>query len=112
MNIKYIIEKLERYTDIPRLKFEFETNEYIYMADTMDQINYIFKNINLIEGHKRNLKKYKDDQETIRNIKESINYYEDLIEKSLIELEQNYKQHYYKINHREYIEEEKDEQNL
>lgn len=93
MNIKYILKQLEKYTNIPRLEFEFEAKEYIYMANTMNQINYILKNINLIEGYKKNLKLYKDDVETVRNIREGINYYEETIEKSLIELEENYIQH-------------------
>lgn len=107
MNIKNIIRQLEKYTDIPRLKFELESKEYIYMADTMDQINYIFKNINLIEGNKKNLKIYEDDPETIRNIRESINYYEDLIDKSLNELEDNYIRHCDELNRINYSEEEK-----
>lgn len=107
MNINYIIQQLEKYTNIPRLKFEFETKEYVYMADTMDQINYIFKNINLIKGHKNNLKIYRDDPETIRNIRESINYYEDLIDKSLKELEDNYIRHCDELNRINYSEEEK-----
>ena len=112
MNINYIIKKLEKYTNISRLKFELETKEYIYMADTMDQINYIFKNINILEGHKNNLKIYKDDPETIRNIKEGIKYYEDLIKKSLEVLEDNYIRHCEELNIVYQVEEEKDEQGI
>ncbi len=93
MNLRNLIKKLEIYTNIPRLQFEFETKEYIYMADTMDRINYIFKNISLIEGNKENLKIYKDDKETIRNIRESISFYEKEIQNSLKVLDENYKEH-------------------
>ena len=93
MNLRNLIKKLEIYTNIPRLQFEFETKEYIYMADTMDRINYIFKNISLIEGNKENLKIYKDDKETIRNIRESISCYEKEIQNSLKVLDENYKEH-------------------
>lgn len=93
MNLRNLIKKLEIYTNIPRLQFEFETKEYIYMADTMDRINYIFKNISLIEGNKENLKIYKDDKETIRNIKENISFYEEQIQNSLKILDENYKEH-------------------
>lgn len=93
MNLRNLIKKLEIYTNIPRLQFEFETKEYIYMADTMDRINYIFKNISLIEGNKENLKIYKDDKETIRKIRESISFYEKEIQNSLKVLDENYKEH-------------------
>lgn len=93
MNLRNLIKKLEIYTNIPRLQFEFETKEYIYMADTMDRINYIFKNISLIECNKENLKIYKDDKETIRNIRESISFYEKEIQNSLKVLDENYKEH-------------------
>lgn len=93
MNLRNLIEKLEIYTNIPSLQFEFETKEYIYMADTMDRINYIFKNISLIEGNKENLKIYKDDRETIRNIRKSISFYEKEIQNSLKVLDENYKEH-------------------
>lgn len=93
MNLIKILERIERYTDIPRLTFEYETNEYIYMADTMNQINYILKNLSLIEGNKQNLKIYKDDPETIKNIKENIKYQEEAIENSLETLEEGYIQH-------------------
>ena len=98
MEIKYILKKLEKYTSIPRLAFEFESEEYIYMANVMDQINYIIKNLNIIEMSKENLKIYKDDKETINNIKEGIKYYEQTINKSLEVLEENYMQHKEKLN--------------
>lgn len=93
MNLEKLIKRIEKYTDIPRLSFLFETDEYVYMADTMEQINYILKNTAIIEGNKKNLKIYKDDPETIRNIKENIKYYDELIKNSLEELEENYREH-------------------
>ena len=108
MNLRNLIKKLEIYTNIPRLQFEFETKEYIYMADTMDRINYIFKNISLIEGNKENLKIYKDDKETIRNIRESISFYEKEIQNSLKVLDENYKEHCKQL-HILNLDEEEDE---
>lgn len=109
MNLRNLIKKLEIYTNIPRLQFEFETKEYIYMADTMDRINYIFKNISLIEGNKENLKIYKDDKETIRNIRESISFYEKEIQNSLNILDENYKEHCKQLHILNQEESEEDE---
>lgn len=109
MNLRNLIKKLEIYTNIPRLQFEFETKEYIYMADTMDRINYIFKNISLIEGNKENLKIYKDDKETIRNIRESISFYEKEIQNSLKVLDENYKEHCKQLHILNQEESEEDE---
>ena len=109
MNLLKLLERLEKYTNIPRLSFQFETDEYVYMADTMDQVNYIFQNLKLIEGAKRNLKIYKDDKETIDGIKETMKYYEDIIERSLEELEENYLKHSIKLNKLAEIREEEDE---
>lgn len=108
MNLFKILERLEKYTNIPRLQFQFETDEYVYMADTMDQVNYILKNLELIELAKQNLKTYKDDKETISNIKESLKYYEETIEKSMENLEENYLKHCTKLNRLTQIEEEED----
>lgn len=93
MNLEKLLKRIEKYTNIPRLAFQFESDEYVYMADTMNQVNYILKNLAIIEGNKKNLKKYKDDPETIRNIKENIKYYEETIENSLEVLEENYIKH-------------------
>lgn len=109
MNLLKLLERLEKYTNIPRLSFQFETDEYVYMADTMDQVNYIFQNLKLIEGAKLNLKIYKDDKETIDGIKETMKYYEDIIERSLEELEENYLKHSIKLNKLAEIREEEDE---
>lgn len=98
MNLEKILNKIERYTDIPKLAFQFESEEYVYMADTISQVNYILKNLSLIEGNKKNLKKYRDDPETIRNIKEVIEYYEKTIEDSLEILEKNYLEHTQTLN--------------
>ena len=106
MNLENLFRRLERYTDIPRLTFQFEAKEYVYMADTMNHINIILKNISLIEGNKKNLKIYKDDPETIRNIKENIKFSEELIESSLETLEENYLQHNTSHNHNQELEEE------
>ena len=110
MDTKYILKKLEKYTNIPRLAFEFESKEYIYMANVMDQVNYIIKNLDLIEMSKENLKIYKDDKETIKNIKEGIKYYEQTINNSLETLEENYKEHCKYINIVNFLEEEENEQ--
>ena len=109
MNIEQIIKKLEKYTNIPRLSFLFESEEYVYMADTMDQINYIFQNLGHIEASKKNLKIYKDDSETIRGIKDTIKYYEKLIDNSLNNLEENYIKHIEKLGGRVILEEDNDE---
>lgn len=110
MNLENLLNRIERYTDIPRLAFQFESDEYVYIADTMNQVNYILKNLAIIEGNKKNLKKYKDDPETVRNIKENIKYYEETIENSLEVLEENYKKHNRTlkslINYNEDVEEE------
>lgn len=106
MNLEKILKRLQVYTNIPRLQFQFETEEYVYMADTMDQVNYILQNLELIEGAKQNLKKYKDDKETISNIKEGLKYYEETIEKSMENLEENYLKHCNKLNRLAQIEEE------
>lgn len=110
MNLEKLLKRIEKYTNIPRLAFEFESDEYVYMADTMNQVNYILKNLAIIEGNKKNLKKYKDDPETIRNIKENIKYYEETIENSLEVLEENYIKHNRTLkslsNYTEYFEEE------
>lgn len=98
MKIIDLINRLEKYTNIPRLSFLFEKDEYIYMADVVDKINYIFKNIEIIEIGKQGLKKYKDDPETIENIKNNNKYYENIIEESLQELEEIYTEHKYKQN--------------
>lgn len=104
------LKKLEKYTDIPRLSFEFEAKEYVYMADTMEQINYILKNIQLIEMGKQNLKTYKDDPDTIANIKETMKYYEDTINESLKRLEENYLEHCKDLDILNKFEEEENEQ--
>lgn len=110
MNLEKLLKRIEKYTNIPRLAFQFESDEYVYMADTMNQVNYILKNLAIIEGNKKNLKKYKDDPETIRNIKENIKYYEETIENSLEVLEENYIKHNRTLkslsNYTEYFEEE------
>lgn len=106
MNLEKILTRIEKYTDIPRLSFQFETDEYIYMADTMNQINYILKNLSIIEGNKKNLKKYRDDPETIENIKENIKYYEKVIEESLENLEEDYIKHKKILNNLTYHNEE------
>lgn len=110
MNLENLLNRIERYTDIPRLAFQFESDEYVYIADTMNQVNYILKNLAIIEGNKKNLKKYKDDPETVRNIKENIKYYEETIENSLEVLEENYKKHNRTLkslsNYNEDVEEE------
>lgn len=111
MNLERLLLKIEKYTNIPRLVFQFEAEEYVYMADTMSQVNYILKNLALIEGNKKNLKNYRDDKKTIRNIKENIKYYEKKIEESLEILEENYIKHSRKLGNsinysREYEEEE------
>ena len=110
MNLEKLLKRIEKYTNIPRLTFQFESDEYVYMADTMNQVNYILKNLAIIEGNKKNLKKYKDDPETIRNIKENIKYYEETIENSLEVLEENYIKHNRTLkslsNYTEYFEEE------
>ena len=93
MNLEKLLNKIEKYTNIPRLAFQFEVDEYVYMADTMNQVNYILKNLAIIEGNKQNLRKYRDDPETIQNIKENIKYYEKTIEASLETLEENYLKH-------------------
>ena len=41
MNLEKVLNRIERYTYIPRLAFQFESEEYVYMADTMNQVNYI-----------------------------------------------------------------------
>lgn len=110
MKLLDLVERLEKYTNIPRLAFQFETDEYVYMADTMDQVNYIFKNIGLIELGKQNLKKYRDDPDTIENIKNNNKYYEEVIEKSLETLEENYKKHQIKLSRLSMYEEEENEQ--
>lgn len=110
MNLLEIVERLELYTNIPRLSFQFETDEYIYMADTMNQVNYIFQNIGLIELGKQNIKVYRDDPETIRNIKEHNKYYEEIIEKSLEILEENYQKHQIRLSRLSMYEENEDEQ--
>ena len=110
MNLEKLLKRIEKYTNIPRLAFQFESDEYVYMADTMNQVNYILKNLAIIEGNKKNLKKYKDDPETIRNIKENIKYYEETIENSFEVLEENYIKHNRTLkslsNYTEYFEEE------
>jgi len=110
MNLENLLNRIERYTDIPRLAFQFESDEYVYIADTMNHVNYILKNLAIIEGNKKNLKKYKDDPETVRNIKENIKYYEETIENSLEVLEENYKKHNRTLkslsNYNEDVEEE------
>ena len=54
MKLENILKRLQVYTNIPRLQFQFETDEYVYIADTMDQVNYILKNLELIELAKQN----------------------------------------------------------
>ena len=110
MNLLEIVERLEVYTNIPRLTFQFETDEYIYMADTMNHVNYIFKNIGLIELGKQKLKEYRDDPETIRNIKEHNKHYEEMIGKSLETLEENYQKHQITLSKLSMYEENEDEQ--
>lgn len=110
MNLEKILTRIEKYTDIPRLSFQFETDEYIYMADTMNQINYILKNLSIIEGNKKNIKKYKDDPETIENIKENIKYYEKVIGESLENLEENYIKHNRVLKKLSYYNEEIEEE--
>lgn len=110
MKLEKILKRLQVYTNIPRLQFQFETDEYVYMADTMDQVNYILKNLELIELAKQNLKKYKDDAETIANIKEGLKYYEKRIEESMEKLEENYFIHCNKTGSKPLIEEEEYEQ--
>lgn len=112
MNLEKLLNRIERYTDIPRLAFQFEAEEYVYMADTMNQVNYILKNLAIIEGNKKNLKKYKDDPETIRNIKENIQYYEETIENSLEVLEENYIKHNRTLNSLSNYNEEFEEEEL
>jgi len=109
MDLEKMLIRIEKYTDIPRLSFQFETDEYIYMADTMNQINYILKNLSIIEGNKKNLKKYRDDSETIKNIKENIKYYENVIAESLENLEDNYIKHNRKLNGLSYNKEIEEE---
>ncbi|MDO5555108.1 MAG: hypothetical protein Q4G09_00195 [Clostridia bacterium] len=89
-----LLSKLEKYTNIPKLSFEYEAKEYMYMADVVSQVNYIFKNLKLIELNKKNLKIYKDDPETIKNIKETIIYYEETINNSLKSLDELYLEHF------------------
>ena len=110
MNLLSLVEKLQKYTNIPRLAIQFETDEYIYMADTMDQIHYIFKNIEIIELGKKNLKIYKDDPDIIENIKYNNKYYEGIIEDSLQKLEENYNKHQEKLGRLSTYEENEDEQ--
>lgn len=98
MNLEKILNKLEKYTDIPRLSFQLESEEYVYMADTMSKMNFLLKNLSLIESNKKNLKIYRDDPETIRNIKDVIGFYEKSIENSLESLEKNYIEHNKKLN--------------
>lgn len=110
MNLLEIVEKLEVYTNIPRLTFQFETDEYIYMADTMNHVNCILKNIGLVEIGKQQLKEYRDDPETIRNIKEHNKHFEEMIEKSLELLEENYQKHQIALSRLSMYEENEDEQ--
>lgn len=110
MKLEKILKRLQVYTNIPRLQFQFETDEYVYMADTMDQVNYILKNLELVELAKQNLKTYKDDKETISNIKEGLQYYEKTIEESMEKLEESYLKHCTKLNRLAQIEEEENEQ--
>lgn len=106
MKLEKILNRLQVYTNIPRLLFQFETEEYIYMADTMDQINYIFQNLSNLEIGKKNLKEYKDDKETISNIKERLKFCEKEIERSMDILEENYLRHCEKTGCKPLIEEE------
>ncbi len=106
MKLENILKRLQVYTNIPRLQFQFETDEYVYIADTMDQVNYILKNLELIELAKQNLKTYKDDKETIKNIKEMMKYYEETINASMEKLEENYQEHCIKLSRLAETEEE------
>ena len=76
----------------------------------IDNQNISGVNIGLIELGKQNIKVYRDDPETIRNIKEHNKYYEEIIEKSLEILEENYQKHQIRLSRLSMYEENEDEQ--
>ena len=89
---KSVIEKLYKLTQIPPLKWEFESQEYKFVITVLQEVNIITQNLNGINILNEQAKKY-DDAETIHNIDEGIEMAKQQIDNSLSRLEELYNQH-------------------
>ena len=90
MDVLNILEKLNKYTQIQRCTFFLETREYKYVCKILDMINIVISNLSLYEANRKNLKVYKDDKETVKNIKEIMDFNEQRINNALNSLEEIY----------------------
>lgn len=86
-----LIELLQKCLNVPKLAFGANTvepyKELQYITEKADYILYL-QNMYLI--NKNNLKIYKDDEDTIQNIKENISRISEEIKKKCQELEEFY----------------------
>lgn len=86
-----LIELLQKCLNVPKLAFGANTvepyKELQYIIQTADYILYL-QSMYLI--NKNNLKIYKDDEETMRYIKESMNQFTEELKEKCQELEEFY----------------------
>ncbi len=86
-----LIELLQKCLNVPKLAFGANTvepyKELQYIIETADYILYL-QSMYLI--NKNNLKIYKDDEETMRYIKESMNQFTEELKEKCQELEEFY----------------------
>lgn len=89
MNTLEVLDKIAKYTRIQQCTFFLEGREYKYVCKVLDKVNIIVSNLSQYETNKNNLKIYKD-KSSRNNIKESIEYNERMINKTLEDLEKLY----------------------
>lgn len=87
-----VINRIAKYTNIPRLYWDFETKEYQFVISVLEEINIIFTNLELLGLCQENLRKY-DDKETIDNIYNAMEQDKQNIENSFKRLEELTEQH-------------------
>lgn len=89
----YIIDILQRCLNVPALAFGANTvepyKELQYITQTASYICYLY---NMYKINKHNLKEYKNDKETLEEIKGRMSEYLEEIQEKCKELEEFYKQ--------------------
>lgn len=89
----YITDILQRCLNVPALAFGANTvepyKELQYITQTASYICYLY---NMYKINKRNLKEYKDDRETLEEIKRRMSEYLEKIQEKCKELEEFYNQ--------------------
>lgn len=84
----YVIDILQKCLNVPTLAFGANTvepyKELQYITQTASYICYLY---NMYKINKHNLKEYKDDEETLKEIKKRMSEYSEKIQEKCEELE-------------------------